>query len=49
MKPLYGVLEAGNHLFATYHTHYKEKLGMIESTYNLYLFFRSKPLAIIGM
>ena len=26
MKPLYGVAEVGNHCFATYHPHYKDKL-----------------------
>lgn len=38
MKPLYGVPEAGNNWFATYHTHHKEKLEMTESTYNFCLY-----------
>ena len=49
MKPLYGVPEAGNHWFAIYHTHHKEKLGMTKSTYDSCLFFRSEPLGIVGM
>ncbi len=35
IKPLYGIPEAGKHKFTTYHTHYKEKLGIIESTKEL--------------
>lgn len=38
-----------NHWFAIYYIYYKEKLEIIELTYNSYLFFRSKPLGIIGM
>ncbi len=34
IKPLYGLAEAGNHWFATYLDHYKEKLGMKMSSYN---------------
>lgn len=49
MKLLYGILEAGNHLFTTYHTHHKQILGIIESTYNLCLISKSKPLKIVGM
>ena len=49
IKLLYNVTEVGNHWFATYHMHHKEKLEMIKSTYNLYLLFRSKPLRIVGM
>ena len=47
MKLFYGVLEARNYWFATYHTHYKEKLGMTESTYNPSFLFRSKSLGIV--
>ena len=32
-KLLHGVSEVGNHRFANHHLHYKEKLGMTESTY----------------
>ena len=49
MKPLYGVPEAGNHWFATYHTHHKEKLGMIESTYDPYFLYSSSSFGIVGM
>ena len=49
LKLLYGVPEAGNHWFATYHTHYKEKLGMTESTYDPCLFYRFGPLRIVEM
>ena len=49
MKPLYGILEAGNHWFATYHTYHKEKLGMTESIYDPCLFFRFEPLGTVGM
>jgi hypothetical protein len=34
MKPLYGVPEAGNHWFSTYHRHHIERLGMEQSTYD---------------
>ena len=49
MKPLYVVPEAGNHWFATYHKHHKEKLGMTESTYDPCLIFRFEPLGIVGI
>lgn len=48
MKPLYGVPEVGNHWFATYHTHHKEKLSMTESIYD-FCFYRSNPLGIVRM
>ncbi|EED15752.1 hypothetical protein TSTA_051890 [Talaromyces stipitatus ATCC 10500] len=35
--PLYGIPEAGNHWFHTYHKHYTKQLGMETSTYNLCL------------
>ena len=34
VKPLYGVPEAGNHWFKTYHLHHVEKLQMIQSTFD---------------
>ena len=34
IKPLYGVLEAGNHWFHIYHQHYLNKLHISESTYD---------------
>lgn len=47
MKLLYNVPEANNYWFATYHTHYKEKLGIRESTYNPCLFFRSELFGFV--
>ena len=38
VKPLYGVPEAGNHWFNTYHTHHIRKLRMNQSTYDPCLF-----------
>ena len=49
MISLYGVPEAGNHWFATYHTHHKDKLGMKESTYDPCLLYSSGPFGIVGM
>lgn len=50
IKPLYGVPEAGNHWFATYHSHHIDKLEMKQSTYDLYLLYKSEPqLGIIGL
>jgi hypothetical protein len=34
IKPLYGVPEAGNHWFHTYHQHHLDKLYISESTYD---------------
>jgi len=34
VKPLYGVPEAGNHWFKTYHTHHINQLNMEQSTYD---------------
>ena len=48
MKSLYDVPKAGNHWFATYHPHYKEKLGMTEFTCDFCL-YRSDPLGIVEM
>ena len=41
-KLLYGVPEAGNHCFAIYHPHYKEKLGMTESAYDPCLLYSNE-------
>lgn len=49
MKPLYGVSEARNYWFATYHIYHPKKLNMTESTYDLYLFIMSKLLKIVKM
>ncbi|EED12764.1 hypothetical protein TSTA_052850 [Talaromyces stipitatus ATCC 10500] len=34
VKPLYGIPEAGNHWFRTYHIHHMDKLNMTTSTYD---------------
>jgi hypothetical protein len=34
IKPLYGIPEAGNHWFNTYHTHHIKELQMSQSTYD---------------
>ena len=49
VKPLYGVPEAGNHWFATYHGHHVNRLGMVQSTYDPCLFYKSEPLGIVGL
>lgn len=49
MKPFYSVLEPNNYWFTTYYMHYKEKLGIAESTYNFYLLYKSGPLAVVEM
>ena len=49
IKPLYGVPEAGNHWFATYHAHHTRKLGMTESTYDPCLLYKSEPFGIVGL
>ena len=42
VKPLYGLAEAGNHWFATYSDHHKEKLGMETSSYDACLLITKK-------
>ena len=49
MKPLYGISEANNHWFATYHTYHKDKLGMTESTYDTYFLYNSGSFRIVEM
>lgn len=49
MKLLYGVLEVGNHWFATYHIYHKNKLGIKEFIYNLYLLYSFGPFGMIGI
>lgn len=39
--------EASNHLFATYHPYYKEKLGTIKSIYSLFLFWSFFKLILL--
>ena len=51
IKPLYGVPEAGNHWFATYHKHHTRGLGMEQSTYDPCLLYRNdeSSFGIIGL
>lgn len=49
-KPLYGIPEAGTHRWATYHHHHKDRLHMINSTYDLCLLItNSGDIGIVGM
>lgn len=47
IKSLYSVSEVGNHWFTTYHIYYKDKLGMIKSTYNLCLLYNFSSFGIV--
>jgi hypothetical protein len=56
LRPLYGVPEAGNHWFNTYHWHHLEQLGMHQSTFDpCLLFYNNKNdkndngFGIVGM
>jgi hypothetical protein len=49
IKPLYGVSEAGNHWFKTYHGHHTDKLRMIQSTYDSCLLYITITIGHIGM
>ena len=51
IKPLYGVPEAGNHWFTTYHNHHIKELGMNSSTYDLCLLWSNSPnyFGIVGL
>jgi hypothetical protein len=50
VKPLYGVPEAGNHWFKTYHQHHVRKLKMEQSTYDPCLLYTlSNGLGIVGL
>lgn len=49
LKPLYGVPEAGNHWFKTYHGHHVEGLGMCQSTYDPCLLYSNDPFGVVGM
>jgi hypothetical protein len=49
VKPLYGVPEAGNHWFKTYHTHHTVELGMEQSTYDPCLVYRKAPFGVVGI
>jgi Reverse transcriptase (RNA-dependent DNA polymerase) len=49
VKPLYGVPEAGNHWFHTYHKHHVDQLSMEPSTYDPCLLIGTKHTALVGM
>ncbi|KHJ33690.1 hypothetical protein EV44_g3111 [Erysiphe necator] len=50
LKPLYGLAEARNHWFSTYHRHHIEKLEMSPSTYDPCLLYSIKDcMGIVGM
>jgi hypothetical protein len=50
LKPLYGVPEAGNHWFSTYHRHHINQLQMDQSTYDPCLLHTStKGFGIVGL
>jgi hypothetical protein len=49
LKPLYGVPEAGNHWFKTYHAHHVKNLNMTQSTYDPCLLYSNKPFGIVGL
>src|SRR6266567_7664258 len=49
LKPLYGVLEAGNYWFKIYYAYYIKNLNMTQLTYNLYLLYSNKLFGIVGL
>jgi hypothetical protein len=49
VKPLYGVPEAGNHWFKTYHAHHQNQLGMDQSTYDPCLLYSNRPFGVVGL
>jgi hypothetical protein len=50
VRPLYGVPEAGNHWFGTYHRYHREQLQMRQSTYDPCLLYRNEDsLGVIGL
>ena len=49
VKPLYGVPEAGNHWFQTYHSHHVKELSMEQSTYDPCLLYSNEPFGIVGL
>src|SRR5258708_33207513 len=46
---MYGVPEAGNHWFKTYHSHHIEHLQMSQSTYDPCLLYSNEPFGIVGL
>jgi hypothetical protein len=49
LKPLYGVPEAGNHWFKTYHSHHVKQLNMDQSTYDPCLLQSNEPFGVVGL
>jgi hypothetical protein len=50
VKPLYGVPEAGNHWFGTYHKHHIDKLQMAQSTYDPCLMYSTTAsFGLVGL
>ena len=50
IKPLYGIPEAGNHWFNTYHRHHLDKLHMNQSTYDPCLLYTNyNGFGIVGL
>ena len=50
VKPLYGVPEAGNHWFNTYHRHHLQELQMTQSTYDPCLLYTStNGFGVVGL
>ena len=49
LRPLYGVLESGNHWFKTYYSHYVRELKMEQSTYDPCLLYSNQPFGIVGL
>lgn len=47
VRPLYGILEAGNHWYKTYHDHHTNQLKLQVSTFDPCLLFSEE--AIVGM
>jgi Reverse transcriptase (RNA-dependent DNA polymerase) len=51
VKPLYGVPEAGNHWYNTYHTHHIDQLDMSQSTYDPCLLYTrdTRGFGLVGL
>ena len=51
LKPLYGIVEAGTHQWATYSKHHKEKLLITTFTFNPYFLITTTgtPFGIVGI
>jgi hypothetical protein len=49
LRPLYGVPEAGNHWFKTYHEHHINKLQMQQSTFDPCLLHSNDPFGLVGL